>query len=164
MFALKVATIALVHMPVHHVVGIPGFECCVKAFESSMRQIIQIAHAGGGCMAQQNVAAADHPHFAGQLAHTLGHLALGIHVGTVSVAHGAAKPRNADAAIHVHGVFDTNAAARCMTCIAVIVIAAYVDERFVDDRDQKLKIIRVQIASRQNQVDTLKALLAKALP
>ena len=51
-----------------------------------------------------------------------------------------------------------------MTCIAVIVIAAYVDERFVDDRDQKLKIIRVQIASRQNQVDTLKALLAKALP
>ena len=36
-FALKVATIALVHMPVHHVVGIPGLERCVKAFESSMR-------------------------------------------------------------------------------------------------------------------------------
>ena len=111
-----------------------------------MRQIIQIAHAGGGCMGQQNVAAADHPHFAGQLAHTLGHLALGIHVGTVSVAHGAAKPRNADAAIHVHGVFDTNAAARCMTRIAIIVIATHVDEWFVDDGDQKLKIIRVQIS------------------
>lgn len=87
-------------------------------------------------MGEQDVAAADHPHFAGQLAHALGHLALGIHVGTVSVAHGAAKPRNADAAIHVHGVFDTNAAARCMTRVAVIVIAAHVDERFVDDRDQ----------------------------
>ena len=24
--ALKIATVALVHMPVHHVVGIPGFE------------------------------------------------------------------------------------------------------------------------------------------
>ena len=47
---------------------------------------------------------------------------------------------------------------------AVIVIAAYVDERFVDNCDQKLKIIRVQIASGQNQVNTLKALLAKALP
>ena len=61
---LKVATIALVHMPVHHVVGIPGFERCVKAFKSSMWQIIQIAHAGGGRMGQQDVAAADHPHFA----------------------------------------------------------------------------------------------------
>ena len=57
---LKVATIALVHMPVHHVVGVPGFERCVKAFESSMRQIIQIAHAGGGCMGEQDIAAADH--------------------------------------------------------------------------------------------------------
>ena len=51
-----------------------------------------------------------------------------------------------------------------MTCIAVIVIAAYVDEWFVDDRNQKLKIVRVQVAGRQNQVDTLKAFLAKALP
>ncbi len=51
-----------------------------------------------------------------------------------------------------------------MTCVAVVVVAANVDERFVDDGDQKLKIVRVQIAGRQNQVDTLKALLAKALP
>ena len=51
-----------------------------------------------------------------------------------------------------------------MTCVAVIVIAAHVDERFVDDRDQKLKIVRVQIASGQNQVDTLKVFFAKALP
>ncbi len=51
-----------------------------------------------------------------------------------------------------------------MTRVAVIVIAANVDERFVDDGDQKLKIVRVQIASGQNQVDTLKAFLAKALP
>ena len=115
-------------------------------------------------MGEQDVAAADLPHFAGQLAHTLGHLALGIHVGTVSVAHGAAKPRNADAAIHVHGVFNADTAARCVACVAVIVIAAHVDERFVDDRDQKLKIIRIQISCGQNQVDTLKALLAKALP
>ena len=129
-----------------------------------MWQIIQIAHAGGGRVGKQNVAAADHPHFAGQLAHALGHLALGVHVGTVSIAHGAAKPRNADAAIHVHGVFDTDTAARCMTCVAVIVVAAHVDERLVDDRNQKLKIVRVQVASGQNQVDTLKAFLAKALP
>ena len=45
---LKVVAIALVHMPVHHIVGIPGLERRVKAFESSMWQIIQIAHAGGG--------------------------------------------------------------------------------------------------------------------
>ena len=51
-----------------------------------------------------------------------------------------------------------------MTCVAVIVIAAHVDERFVDDRNQKLKIVRVQIAGGQNQVDTLKAFLAKAFP
>lgn len=65
---LKVVAIALVHMPVHHIVGIPGLERRVKAFESSMWQIIQIAHAGGGCMGEQDVAAADHPHFAEQLA------------------------------------------------------------------------------------------------
>ena len=149
-FALKVANIALVHMPVHHVVGIPCLERCVKAFESPMRQIVQIAHAGGGRMGEQDVAAADHPHFAGQLTHALGHLALGVHVSAISIAHGAAKPRNADAAIHVHGVFDTDAAARCMTRVAVIVIATHVDERSVDDRNQKLKIVRVQIASGQN--------------
>ncbi len=142
--ALKVLAIALVHMPVHHIVGIPRLERRVKAIESSMWQVIQIAHAGGGCMGEQDVAAADHPHFAGQLAHTLGHLALGIHVGTVSVAHGAAKPRNADAAIHVHGVFDTDAAARCMACVAVIVIATYVDERFVDDNTLTVNINRLR--------------------
>ena len=144
--ALKIATVALVHMPVHHVVVIPGLERCVTAFESSMWQIIQIAHAGGGCMGEQDVAAADHPDFTRQLAHALGHLALGVHVGTVSIAHGAAKPRNAAAAIHVHGVFDADASTRCMTCVAVIVIAAHVDERFVDDRNQKLTIVRVQLA------------------
>lgn len=129
-----------------------------------MWQIIQIAHAGGGCMGEQDVAAADHPHFAGQLAHALGHFVLGVHVDTVSVAHGAAKSRDADAAVHVDGIFDADAAARCMTYVAVIVVASHVDERFVDDGDQKLKIVRVQIASGQNQVNTLKAFLAKAFP
>ena len=129
-----------------------------------MWQIVQIALAGGGRMGEQDVAATDHPHFTRQLAHALGHLALGVHVGAISIAHGAAKPRNADAAIHVHGVFDTDTATWCMTRIAVIVIASHVDERSVDDRDQKLKIVRVQITSGQNQVDTLKAFFAKALP
>ena len=47
---LKVATIALVHMPVHHVVGPPGLKRCVKALKPSMRQVVQVAHACDGCM------------------------------------------------------------------------------------------------------------------
>ena len=129
-----------------------------------MWQVIQIAHAGGGCMGEQDVTAADHLHFARELAHALGHLALGVHVGTVSIAHGAAKPRNADAAIHVHGVFDADAATRCVACVAVIVVATHVYEWLVDDGDQKLKIVRIQISCGQNQIDTLKAFLAKTLP
>ena len=84
-------------------------------------------------MSKQNVAAADHPHFAGQLAHALGHLALGVHVGAVAITHGSAKARNANPSVRVHAVFHADTSARCMTCVAVIVIAAYVDERFVDD-------------------------------
>ena len=147
--ALKIATVALVHMPVHHVVGIPGFECCVKALESSMRQIVQITHTGGGCMGKQNVAPADHPNLTRQLTHALGHLAFGVHVGAVAITHGPAKASNANPSVRVHAVFHADTSARCMTCVAVIVIAAHVDERFVDDRNQKLKIVRVQIAGGQ---------------
>ena len=95
-------------------------------------------------MGEQDVAAADHPHFAGQLAHALGHLALSVHVGTVSIAHGAAKTRNTDAAIHVHGVFDADASTRCMTRVAVIVVATHVDERFVDDNTLTVNINRLR--------------------
>ena len=143
--ALKIATVALVHMPVHHVVGIPGFECCVKTLESSMRQIVQITHTGGGCMGKQNVAPADHPNLTRQLTHALGHLAFGVHVGAVAITHGPAKARNANPSVRVHAVLYADTSTRCMTCVAVIVIAAHVDERFVDDRNQKLKIVRVQI-------------------
>ena len=162
--ALKIVTVALVYMPMHHVVGPPGFKRRVKALKPSMRQIVQITHTGGGCMGKQNVAPADHPNLTRQLTHALGHLAFGVHVGAVAITHGPAKARNANPSVRVHAVFYADTSARCMTCVAVIVIATHVDERFVDDRNQKLKIVRVQIAGGQNQVDALKAFLAKALP
>ena len=48
--ALKIATVALVHMPVNHIVGTPRLKSRIKALESSMRQVVQVAHACDGCM------------------------------------------------------------------------------------------------------------------
>ena len=133
--ALKIVTVALVYMPMHHVVGPPGLKRRVKALKPSMRQIVQITHTGRGCMGKQNVAPADHPNLTRQLTHALGHLAFGVHVGAVAITHGPAKARNANPSVRVHAVFHADTSARCMTCVAIIVIAAHVDERLVDDRN-----------------------------
>ena len=110
----------------------------LKALKPSMRWIVQVSlHTGAaGAWVKQNVAPADHPNLTRQLTHTLGHLAFGVHVGAVAITHGPAKARNANPSVRVHAVFYADTSARCMTCVAVIVIATHVDERLVDDRNQ----------------------------
>ena len=129
-----------------------------------MWQVVQVSHAARGRVGEKHVEAAQQADARLDLADAPAHLLLGGHVGAVFVAHGAAQPNNAQATVHVDRVVNADAPQGRLAAVALVVVAVHVEHGTREHGDEKLQVIGIEVACRQDKVNALEARASEVVP
>jgi len=162
--AFKVVLIVLMHMSVNEQFRMVFVDQPVEHIESGMRQIGVVAELIGGGMGQQNIEAAIPPELEAQFFDALAHLAFGVHVRPLAVAHAAAKAENAQTVVLVNRILDADAALGRILRVSAVVVAVDVEDGRSGKAGEEGEIVCRQIAAGEDQIDVLEPASVEMIP
>ena len=141
------------HVPVDEVARVKAVEQLVEASEAPVRRIVRVSQIAERRMGQHDVHAARQKDTRPEAHQPLCHLPFGVLVRAAAVADAAAEAENAQPVDFDQPVLNAVAALGRMRIIAAVMIAAHIQQRRAPHCHKEGKIVRVQIAAGQNQVD-----------
>ncbi len=152
--AYELVAVFLVDMAVEHVFRLVAVHQVIKAAETMVRKVIEVAIALGRGMGDQDVEAIVEGDIALHFADAGEHFSLGVHVLAIMVAHGTAKPHDAEPLEVIYLIIYVDAAERRLGIVLPVVIASDVQKRHISHRDDVLQVVRVQVTARDDQVNS----------
>ena len=159
------AVVGQVDVPVDEPLGLPLVQEGVEALEPAVGQVVAVVQAAGGGVGQQDVHPAHPPDLGPQFGDAAAHGALGVLVGALAVvAQRAAQAHHAQAVPDVDAVVHTDAAARLLLGVFLVVVAVHIEDGCSGEIGQKLQVCAGQVPAGKDHIDPFQPLTALGTP
>ena len=146
--------VVAVNVTVHEQLWPVLLEQLVEAVKAAVGDGVKVVQVPRGTVGDEYVKALVEVDFRPEPENPPFHLALGVHVLTVSVAERAAQSDKADTLVLVELVVDTDAALG-LALEVVVVVSVYVEQRDVHHRHQKLQIFLSEVSAADDELNAL---------